>query len=108
MWNKTLEGNAYLNARIELNKLELNKNKCHRIHVGSKVQKCTKLEVHNGNMINSDDQKYLGDIISSDGKHNKNIQSRIKKSNGTISDIKVVLRELCLGQHEFKTALVYF
>ena len=40
---KSIEGNSYLNARIEMNKLEMNENKCHKIHCGTASKNCRKL-----------------------------------------------------------------
>ena len=103
---KSIEGNSYLNARIEMNKLEMNENKCHKMHSGSKSQYCSRLLVHDDSMLESIAEKYLGDIVSSDGKNGKNIKSRTGKLMGIISDIKNILKELCLGQFEFSTAMI--
>ena len=103
---KSIEGNSYLNARIEMNKLKLNENKCHKIHSGPASQYCPALLVHDDTMLESVAEKYLGDVVCSDGKNTKNIKSRNDKLMGTISDIKNILREITLGQFEFSTAMI--
>ena len=53
-------------------------------------------------MKNVKEKKYLGDIISSDGRNSKNIRERTKKSNGTINNIVSTLTERPYGKHNFK------
>ena len=48
------------------------------------------------------EQKYLGDVISSDGKHWKNIQDRKNKSLGTINQII----QIFFGKYYFEVAMV--
>ena len=40
-----------------------------------------------------DEQMYLGDIISADGKQNKNVQARKNKGLGTINNIMQISLE---------------
>ena len=49
-------------------------------------------------------EKYLGDIISGDGKNKKNIKARVTKLLGVISNIMNILREVSLGQYYFVIA----
>ena len=44
------------------------------------------------------DQMYLGDIISADGRHDKNIQARKNKGLGKINEIMQILQSLILGK----------
>ena len=83
----------------------MNETKCHKIHSGPTSKLCPQLLVHDENMLDSTAEKYLGDIISKDGKNTLNIKSRTEKSMGIVSDIKNILKELCLGQHHFTTAI---
>ena len=46
-------------------------------------------------------EKYVGDIVTSDGKHSKNIAARRSKGIGIISEIMFILDGLCLGSHYF-------
>ena len=52
------------------------------------------------------DQLYLGDIISADGRHDKNIQSRKNKGLGKINEIMKILQSLFLGKYHYEVALV--
>ena len=47
-------------------------------------------------------RKYLGDIISNDGKNQKNITDRTNKTIGNINRIESTLRERHYGRHYFK------
>ena len=64
------KANAVINAFVESKKLTLSKNKCHRIHISgknkarNKSQKCTVLKVHEDKMSDSNEGKYLGDILN--------------------------------------------
>ena len=49
---------------------------------------------------------YLGDIISTDGKHFKNIQHRKNKALGIINQIMQILESTYFGKHYFEVALV--
>ena len=102
----SIEGNAYLNARIEMIKLRMNEGKSHKIHVGTASKYCPKLLVHEEEMGVSVAEKYLGDIICKDGSNTKNIKSRTAKAMGTISDIKNILKVLRLGSYEFEMAMI--
>ena len=48
------------------------------------------------------EKKYLGDIISNDGKNQKNITDRTNKAIGNINRIESTLRERHYGRHYFK------
>ena len=50
---------------------EQGKSKCHKIHVGGNTKFCPKLKVHGTEMESVDEDTYLGDIISGDGKIQK-------------------------------------
>ena len=51
-------------------------------------------------------EKYVGDILTGNGKHTKNIDARRSKGMGIISEIISTLDGLCLGPHHFTTALM--
>ena len=44
--SSSVETNAFLNAQIELKNLNLNKAKCHQIHIGKVNQYCPDLKAH--------------------------------------------------------------
>ena len=52
------------------------------------------------------EQMYLGDIISSDGRQDKNIISRRNKGLGKINEIMKILQSLFFGKYYFEVALV--
>ena len=53
-----------------------------------------------------EEEKYLGDIISSDGKNSKNITARANRGIGTINQIMSILEDVCFGKYYFKVAMV--
>ena len=52
------------------------------------------------------EEKYVGDIVSCDGKHTKNIISRRSKGIGICNEITTILANLYLGQYHFLVALM--
>ena len=50
--------------------------------------------------------KYLGNIISHDNLNKNNVESRIAKGMGYVSQIMIILEEVCLGQFYFDTAIL--
>ena len=76
-------------------------SKCHKLHVGKKCVLCPELKVHGVPMQDVSEDKYLGDILSSDGKNTKNIQDRFSKGNGIISKIFSIIDTLCFGPYMF-------
>ena len=98
--------NAFINAKFEQKRLELNKSKCHQIHIGKTNKRCPELKTHDDVMMKSKDDKYVGDILSKDGKINKTIKSRAMKGMGIISTIMNILKEVNLGNFHFETGLL--
>ena len=123
---KTKSMNKFLNSRTNLMNLQFDSDKCVKMHVGkhNKTNICLDLEVdawveqlvekHDGSKVLQDkfvgretmknvtEKKYLGDLISSDGRNSKHIKERTNKSNGTINNIVSTLSERPYGKHEFK------
>merc|ERR1712105_175028 len=85
--NKSVQSNTIINSFIESKKLTFGPKKCHQIHIGKTSEKCPQLKVHNSNMDKSNCEKYLGDYITSDGKIKVNIDNRIAKGYGMVSEI---------------------
>ena len=54
---------------------------------------------------NTKEDKYLGDIITSDGKNTKNILARRAKGMGIIDQISSMLTEICFGPYQLEVAL---
>ena len=84
-WHNSLALNTFINTQMELKKLrfhtpdEKGKSKCNVMHVGKDMGICPSLQVHGTTMQKITHDKYLGDILSSDGKNDLNIESRISK-----------------------------
>ena len=97
-----------------------------KIHVGKQCEdhKCQKLlvdnwaEVENESleiqdqfvgedvMEESQAEKYLGDIISNDGRNMKNIKSRVNKGKGIVSRIMTLLEGIPFGKFYFEVAVI--
>ena len=104
--------NTYINTQIELKKLRFHvpdhngKSKCHKMHVGDHEGSCPVLKVHGTVMENVTEDVYLGDVISNDGKNKKNIEKRISKGLGIITQITNLLECISFGQHYMEIALL--
>ena len=110
---KSLIANAFVNTKIEMKNLEFGvdneKNeakKCRQIHICKENTFCPPLKAHQANIPKVDDEKYLGDIISADGKLSKTIQQRKAKATGKISEITTILKNVSLGSHYFTIAVI--
>jgi hypothetical protein len=99
--NESIKDNGYINAKIEQNKLLFNGPKCHQMHAGKPSKTCPALRAHTTHMDVVSEEKYIGDVISNDGKHTKNILQRRSKGIGISNEIVVVLNSLCLGPYHF-------
>ena len=65
---ESVKDNAYVNAKIEQDKLLFNGPKCHQMHVGKSSCYCSPLRAHETQMDIVAEEKYIGDVVSSDGK----------------------------------------
>ena len=52
------------------------------------------------------EEKYLGDILTVDGKNTKNIEARVAKAQGIIKQIKDMLEEMFFGCFIFEVAII--
>ena len=57
-------------------------------------------------MKRKSEQTYLGDVLSADGRHLKNVQARKSKSLGTINQIMQILQNVFFGKYYFEVAMV--
>ena len=57
-------------------------------------------------MASVEEEKYLGDIISCDGKNKKNITARKNRRIGVVNQIMSILEEICFGKFYFKVAMI--
>ena len=83
-----------------------NGSKCHQIHAGRPSNLCPLLRAHTTDIEIVTDEKYIGDIVSCDGKHNKNIASLRSKGIGMCNEIVLILDSLCLGPFFFQVSLM--
>ena len=123
----TVEINAFINAKTSLKKLQFGPDKCHKMHVGKKTPYCpelgidswkmkvnTKIETNTDEHIDefdgdvmmeeSEEEKYLGDIITHDGMNKKNIAARKGKGYGIVERIIDMLHEISFGHSYFEVA----
>ena len=77
--------------------MTLSTKKCTRIHVGKKCNQCEKLYVHQQEMEDSDEVKYLGDILHKNGKIKATIAKRINQGYARVGQIFALLKDLPLG-----------
>ena len=109
--SKSVGANIFINTEIEMKKLKLHtptnqgKTKCHNIHIGKNLHKCSELFVHDFKMENVEHDTYLGDVISKDGKNTKNVEARTSKGLGILGHIMDVLKRVNFGGHYFKIAI---
>ena len=120
--------NSYLNAKSSIKKLQFGMGKCHKLHVGKERKSCPDLfldewkvkiveetgyitlqDVQENDHIVEEvsDEKYLGDIISKDGRNIKNIKARAAKANGSINQIMEILENVCFGSFQFEVAMIF-
>ena len=57
-------------------------------------------------MEEKSEEKYLGVIISKDGKNMKNIKERVAKGVGIVKRILTILDSIPLGKHYFEVAMI--
>ena len=58
-------------------------------------------------MLTSNNEKYLGDILTTDGKINQNIEERHNKGIGIVNTISGMLKEISFGQYYFEMAVLF-
>ena len=127
--SSTVEVLAYLNTKTNIKKLQYREDKCIKMHIGPKSQVCPRLlidkwevkkvkcastgqfqlseDIIGKHQLKSvDDQKYLGDILSSSGTNRVNIAARKAKGLGITNQIKTILDEGFFGRYYFEAALM--
>ena len=103
----SLKVNNMIEAKILAKNLNLGQEKCSIMHIGKKVSECKQLTVNNLPMNTSSKEKYLGNIITSDGTINENISERCNKTIGTVIQILSMLKELHFGYYYFEMAILF-
>ena len=90
---------------MESKKLKLSNKKCHKMHIGKVNNNCPNLSVHSSKMETSNKEKYLGDILTDNGKIDKTIEDRVNKGFGLNSQILAILDEIPLGKFKIQMGL---
>ena len=103
---ESIKTNAIITAKIESKKLEFGPNKCYNIHVGQNSDDCCTLKVHDYIMKKKEHETYLGDVISSSGKNDKNIEHKANQGVGGVSQFFSMLHQVSLGHFYFEIGLV--
>ena len=57
-------------------------------------------------MEEKDSERYLGDVISKDGKNIKNIQARVSKGTGIVRNILTMLDGIPFGKYHFEAGVI--
>ena len=57
-------------------------------------------------MESKNEEKYLGDVISSDGKNIKNIKTRITKGKGIVSRILSIMEGIPFGKYYYEVGII--
>ena len=83
---------------------EKGQSKCKYLHIGPVSQKCPSLQVHGTNMQQVDSVRYLGDWIESSGSNKLNVNQRVSRGLGAVSQIMSILESVSLGHHYFSIA----
>ena len=78
------------------------------MHVGKKDKYlCPVLKVHGSEILTSDKENYLGDILTTDGRIDQNIIDRYNKGMGKTNEIMSILQEVSFGPHSFQMAILF-
>ena len=96
--NATLT-NVVMNNFTESKKLKFGIKKCNKMHIGDETLVCEEIRVHEdvGKTVTKD--KYVGDVLSSDGSNTENVKERTDKGYGIVNDILSILSEIPLGPY---------
>lgn len=98
--------NVKTEETIKSKKLSLSNDKCHLMHFGKSKNQCVKLKVKDSIMEKVQNEKYLGQYISSDGKNDKNIKERSNKGTSALCQVYSMLIEVSLGSFYFHIGLI--
>ena len=78
------------------------------MHVGTKMKNsCPTLKVKSIDIKITNQETYLGDILTTDGKINVNIKSRCDKGHGIINQSISMLEEISFGYYFFEIAMMF-
>ena len=128
---KTNLMNKFINVKSAMKKLQFGASKCVKMHVGKTCNKSLCADLHvdrwklnvvtdedtghtyqsevfagQERMLQKTEQVYLGDVVSVDGRQDKNIINRKNKSVGIINQIMDILNSTYFGKYHFEVAMV--
>ena len=69
-------------------------------HIGKQSIKCPELQIHESKMETTKQERYLGYIITCDGKQDKNINSRIAKAWSYFAELRALMNEFPFGKRK--------
>ena len=100
--------NAIVQAKVQTKQLKLGQKKCFNMHVGKKTKHlCPVLKIHGLDMKTAENERYLGDILTTDGRIDQNIDDRYNKGIGKVNEIMSMLQEVSFGPHYFQMAMLF-
>ena len=128
---RTSMSHAYIALKTDTKKLQFGAKKCKKLHVGKHCDefKCQVLKVDNWEeveimneetgieeiedicegeeiMEEKSDEKYLGDVISTDGKNIKNVKARVAIGKGIANRIISIIDGIPFGDFYFEVAMI--
>ena len=104
--NKSQQLNTVINTFMELEKLTLSKTKCHKLHMGKNERQCQDMKVHGESVKNTKTEKYLGDLISSNGSNKPNLAKRLSSGWGKVSFIPGLVSGALLRRWKIAAVLI--
>ena len=99
--------NALVETKINNKQLEMSHSKCAHMHIGKGRSDCRSLRINSSIMKRSSKEKYLGSILSKDGKITKNIADRHNKGMVSANNILSLLKEVHFGQYYFEMSALF-
>ena len=100
--------NALVQSKVDTKKLELSDTKCVKMHIGGNQNLCPTVKAHSKEMSMSRQEKYLGDVLTSDTKINENISARHDKGIGIYNQILSMLKEVSFGAYHFEMGILSY
>ena len=76
-----------------------------RTHIGKSANNWHKLRVHEQEIKNSSQERYLGDIIHKPGMLKHTVLSRVAKGYGAVNTILAIVQEIPLGHWKIEAGL---
>ena len=123
---ETVQMNGFINAKTNIKKLQFGEKKCHKMHIGKKSEYCPDLFIDSWKVEtlpetddkvdkfigdfqieDSDEERYLGDLLTADGSNIKNIKARKAKGFGINDKIMTMLDEIFFGPYSIKVGLIF-